>query len=298
MGRARESWYERLEVKKVTSDWVKTNCKLTEREKELLPIIYKRKLVRRDHLEIISPTYRKLSNRTSLLNRAIKKLFKQMVIDKVHEKSEMGKGSNPSIVSLDKAGAIIIDKPFKRRIIHRKTTHNGKEFIIRRLPLNIRHINGINEIEVKTILFCEDNNYEIVSWEIEKGRTFKHNDTEILFIPDIMIVLKIDDLFLPCFIEYDTGSEGLREREPKVIEEKLMKYKRYKASYLWEKEEWNKYANGFPLLLFVTEDNNRIKFVNDKAKELGVQTLALYYENYSNVLDKVIKLLKKKTSTK
>src|SRR5690606_39064057 len=109
-----------------------------------------------------------------------------------------------------------------------KTLHNGDEFIVRRLPLNVRHINGVNEIEVKTILFCEENNYDIILWEIEQAKRFMHNDTEMYFIPDVVMLLKVNELYFPCFIEYDTGSEGLREKEPKVIEEKLIKYKRYK----------------------------------------------------------------------
>lgn len=299
MGGTREGWYEREELKKVTMDWVKENCKLTEREKELLPIIYERKLVRRDHLEIISPDYRNLNNRTALINRAIKKLFKQLVLDKIHEKQEMGKGNNPAIVSIDKAGSLILDKPFKRRIIHNRSSHKGKEFIIRRLPVNFKHINGINSIEVETLLLCDEYGYELLLWELEQPKYFKYNNEEILLIPDVIMVIRINELHLVCYIEYDTGSEGLREKEPKVIEDKIIKYKRYKSSLLWEEEEWQQYFNvkTYPIILFVTEDMKRINFVNRKSKELGVQMLALYVDNYVNVLNKLIGMINKNSPT-
>lgn len=297
MERAREGWYEREEVKKVTLDWVESNCKLTEREKELLPIIYDRKLVRRDHLEIISPSYRKLKNRTALLNRAIKKLYKQMVLDKVHEKQEIGKGSNPSIVSIDKAGAMILGKPFRKRIMHNKSKFKGDEFVTRRLPINHRHINGVNSLEVQTILFCEEYGYEIVLWELEQMKAFNYNNDRIVLIPDVLMLLKIHESYLVCFIEYDTGSEGLREKEPKVIEDKIIKYRRYKSSLLWENGEWQRYFDTvvFPVVLFVTEDSKRISFVNEKSKELGVQILALHSDKYSIVLERLINIIEKKS---
>jgi hypothetical protein len=103
VGRNREGWFERNEIQKVTLDWVKTNCNLTTREEEVLQLVYDRKLVRRDHLEVISESYRNAGeNRTILINRAIKKMYKKMCIDKIHEAQEIGKGSKPCIVSVDK----------------------------------------------------------------------------------------------------------------------------------------------------------------------------------------------------
>lgn len=300
MGKSREHWYERVETKKVTKDWIKLNCKLTEREKELLPIIYERKLVRRDHLEIISPTYRKLGkNRTSLLNRAIKKLFKAMIFDKVHERQEIGKGCNPSTVSIDRAGSLILGVPHKKRIIHRSTSLKGKEYISRSLPANFRHINGVNQLEVDTILFCEENNYEIVEWKLEQPKSFQFNDEKIVLIPDVLVVLKVNGHNLAFFIEYDTGSEGLREPEPKIIKDKILKYKRYKSSQIWMAEEWQKHFSQsiFPFLLFVSEqeDKRRVDFFNRISKEYKVKGLGMYSENYSSVLDKLIGTLNKNT---
>lgn len=296
MGRVREGWYEREEIQKVTLDWIKINCKLTNREKELLQIVYDRKLVRRDHLEIISPSFRKLgNNRTVLLNRSIKKMYKKMIFDKVHEQQELGKGSNPAILALDKAGSLILGKPHKRRIIHKRTTMKGQYYVRRNLPSSFKHINGINQVEVETISFCEQCGYEISMWQLEQPKVFSYNEERIALIPDVLVILKIGEKYLAVFIEYDTGSEGLREKEPRIIREKIVKYKRYKSSSLWKDEEWQKYFSQhmFPLLLFVTEDEKRIEFVNRLTKEMGVKGLALYHENYVSVLKKLIEVVNK-----
>ncbi|WP_144510014.1 replication-relaxation family protein [Bacillus sp. FJAT-22090] len=294
MERNREHWYERTEVKKITADWVKLNCKLTEREQELLQLVYDRKLVRRDHLETISPSYRKLGvSKTRLLNRAIKKLYKNMVLDKAHEKQDIGKGNNPCIVAIDRAGSLMLGVTHKRRIIHKASKHKGKEYISRYLPSNVQHINGVNQIEVETIIFCEENEYEILEWQLEQSRVFNYNDEKIILIPDVLMILDIKGKRLAVFIEYDTGSEGLREKKPKIVKEKLIKYKRYRSSNLWENEEWQKHfeAKVFPLLLFVTSDYKRVEYWNKTSKELGVKSVAMYIDKYVDVLSKLVEVV-------
>lgn len=291
MERNREGWYERAEIKKVTSDWVNLNCKLTDRERELLQLIYDRKLVKRDHLEIISPSYRKLGiSRTRLLNRAIKKMYKNMILDKVHEKQEIGKGNNPCIVSIDKAGSLILGMPHKKRIIQRVSKHRGKEYIRRHLGANYKHIQGVNQIEVDTILLCDSSGYEILEWQLEQSKKFNYNEEKIVLIPDAFMILNINGKRLAAFIEYDTGSEGIREKEPKVLREKLIKYKRYKSSQLWDEEEWQKHfdVKVFPLVLFVTLDEKRIEFWNRMSKEVGVKSVGMSSDRYIDVLRKLI----------
>lgn len=295
MERIREGWYERNEIQKVTLDWVKTNCILTEREEQLLKIIYDRKLVRRDHLEIISESYRNAGlNKTILLNRAIKKMYKMMCLDKIHEVQEFGKGSKPCIVSIDKAGSLLLNVPHKKRILQNKTTYKGKDYIIRNLPSNYRHINGINQLEVKTILFCEEQGFEIVKWELEEPRHFTSNAENIKLIPDVLMIIRIRGKPFVAFIEFDTGSEGLRQKEPVIIKDKIIKYKKYKSSNLWTNEDWQKDMNApmYPIVLFVTQDEKRVQFFNDKSKELRVQGLGMYYERYTDVLKGITTLIK------
>jgi hypothetical protein len=244
-------------------------------------LVYDRKLVRRDHLEIISPSYRRLGeNRSILLNRAIKKLFHQMVLDKVHEVQEIGKGNTPSIVAIDKGGSIILGVPHKKRITHKASTVKGITYITRNLPSNYRHINGVNQAEVDTILFCEHTNNDLLQWKLEVATTFHYNGEEKLFIPDAFMELRFGDKQFLAFLEYDTGSENLRKKNDfPIIYEKLQNYRRYKRSKLWI----DKYAY-FPVLLFVTEDENRIDYFNKKRREFGLEGVGIYYENYTDVL--------------
>jgi hypothetical protein len=290
MGGIREGWYEREEIQKVTLDWIKVNCKLTEREKELLQIVYDRKLVRRDHLEIISPSYRKIkTNRTRLLNRAIKKLYKGMVFDKIHEEQDIGKGNNPCICAIDKAGSLMLGKSHRRRIIHKRSTHKGQYYIERSLPNNYRHINGVNQTEVDTILFCEEIGCKVVQWKHEVASRFQFNGEEILFIPDVFCELDINGNHLLLFIEYDTGSENFRYKSNfPIIHEKIIKYRRYYKSNLW-KESYN----SFPLVLLITEDEKRIEYWNKTSKELGIRGVGVYVDKYVNVLRRLVEMVNK-----
>lgn len=281
MVRSREGWYAREEISKVTLDWVKANCRLTGRERELLQIVYDRKLVRRDHLEIISPSYRKAGdNRTILLNRAIKKMFHQMCLDKIHEVQEIGRGNTPSIVAIDKGGSIMLGVPHKKRITHRISTVKGMRYVSRFLPSNYKHINGVNQIEVETILFCENTNNDLLMWELEVATVFHYNGEEVLFVPDVAVEIAFEGRSFIAFIEYDTGSENHRNKNDfPIIYNKLRNYRRYKASKLWV----GKYAY-FPIILLITEDERRIPYFNDKCREFGLRGLGVYYKNYTKVL--------------
>lgn len=296
MGRIKESWYERREVQKVTLDFIKSNCNLTDREKELLKLIYDRKLVRRDLLEIISPSYRMIGrNRSILLNRSIKRMYKGIIIDKVHETQKIGRGNTPCIVALDKGGSLLLGVPHKKRIIHNKTIVNGKEYITRKLPSNYRHIHGINQMEVDTILFCENDDSKLIEWRHEQYNTkiFFYGDNKVILIPDVFMILNIKNKPFVAFIEFDTGSENLRMKEPPIIKEKIIKYKQYMKSRLWLEEDWQKLLPQpqFPILLFVTMDEKRIDFFNQKSKEMGVRGLGIYYKNYYKVLEKMATLI-------
>lgn len=183
---ARKSWYERNEISKINSDWVQLNCKnITKREVDILKIINDRKLVRRDHLEIIHDSYRKLGkNRTSLLNRSLKKLFEKSCLDKCHEEPEFQKGNLPAVFGLDRAGAIILglDKKFRRRIKQDCKFINGQKYPIRELPNNYPHIHGLNEIEVQTILLSEEMGFKISRWDLEEknAKVIMYNERFVL----------------------------------------------------------------------------------------------------------------------
>lgn len=248
----------------------------------MLKLIYDRKLVRRDHLEIISKSYRHTGdNRTILINRAIKKMYNQMLIDKIQEPQKFGQGNTPLIVAIDKGGSIVLEVPHKKRITHQKSIVKGIPYVSRNLPSNYRHINGVNQCEVDTILFCERTNNSINQWKHEVATEFMHNGEKILFIPDVFLDIEINGKSLPIFIEYDTGSENPRRTTNiPVIYNKILNYRRYKVSKLWE----DKYRI-FPALLFIVENEERIPYINSKCAENGIEGRGIYYKNFSKVLE-------------
>lgn len=290
----RKGWYEREEISKITHDWVRLNCKnITRREKELLQIVNERKLVRRDHLEIIHDGYRNVGdNRTSILNRSVKKLFEKLCIDKVHEEAEFMSGNLPAVLALDKAGAIVLglDKRFRRRIKHTHKFIGNEKYVFRELPNNYPHIHGVNDLEVRTKLFCEEFGLQIVKWDLEEknAKIIMFNE-RFSIIPDVFMMLRINNKPFSSFIEYDTGMEDHRYKDEfPTIRDKLEKYQKYKLSGSWKSEKWAKFS-GFPLLLFVTEDNSRVSYVNDKGGKLGLRVVALHTGQYEETLKSILK---------
>jgi hypothetical protein len=280
LGKSRRGWYEREEAKKVTLDWVRVNCKPTDREMELLEAVHYRKLVTRNHLEIILPSFRYVSSRTRMINRAINKLFHSMCLDKAHEKQEMMKGNAPCTVALDKGGSILLGVPHKQRITHQRINIKGTEYLFRKLPSNYRHINGVNQTEVDTILFCEDNESEIIQWVLERPLDFHYNQEKIVLIPDVFLEMTMKEKPLFAYVEYDTGSENARFKDNfPIINNKLRNYRKYKSSKLWED-----YAQYFPIIFLVTEDRNRIDYFKEKCREYGLQGYGIYYESYVKFL--------------
>lgn len=295
MGKHKKGWYEREEEQKVTLDSLKTKVSLTPREFELLNIIKERKLVSRNHLEIISESYRYIGKgRTSALNKSITKMFRAKILDRMHYAQELGKGNKPCVVSLDNGGSILLGLPHKQRIIQKKSKLNNQIIVNRSLPANFRHIEGVNKLESETILFCEDNGYKLVLWSHEQNNTkkFFYGQDKITLIPDVFLCIDFNNQFFYAFLEFDTGSESLRYKEPPVVRDKIDKYRKYKVSNLWLEEDWYKsmVSPHFPILLFVTEDDKRIEFFNEKSKEMGVKGIGIYHENFIDVLKKIATL--------
>lgn len=291
----RRGWWQREEVKRVNDDWVKMNCKnITNREKELLKIVNDRILVSREHLEVIHPAYRNIDGRTNVLNRSIRKLFDKMCLDKAHMEAEFGKGNTPAIVCIDRAGALLLGTKFRRRLKHKKKVYHGEEYIFRELPSNYLHIHGINELEVSTIILCDNHDFKLIRWQLEAQNTKKlpensQNDaktTQISLIPDVFCIIRVKNSVFMSFIEYDTGSEnkGYNGNYP-ILGEKLERYNLYKMSGIWKHEMWSKSTGlGFPPILFVVHDQKRADYIIRKGKSLGLVVDAFLFSEYSDKL--------------
>lgn len=289
----RKKWYERIEHARISEDWVRLHCKnVTDREKKLLEIIYERKLVRRDHLEILHPGYRDIPRRTNVINRSIKKLYELMCLDKVHEQSEYMKGNLPAVLAIDKAGALLIGKPFKRRIKQVKKTVGQEQIVIRELPSNYPHIHGINKLEVIITEWALKHGFRF-RWflENENEKQFIFNGERVILIPDVFTIINAKGKIALFYIEYDTGKEDNRNKTTfPTIYEKLQKYYWYKLTGIWKKEWWAvKIKTDFPMILFVTEDKGRIEYVKEKAKNFGLNLDAILESEFEFKLDRLFK---------
>lgn len=303
MGRLRKGWYERQEVSRINLDWVKMNCKnITTREMKLLEIVEKRKLIRRDHLELLHPDYRKNKYSTNVLNRSLSKLFESHCIDKIHEQQELMKGNTPAIISLDRAGAILLNeqriinndevKPFKLRIKHYEKKIHGEIMTFRTLPTNFPHIHAVNELEIETRKLCGLYGCNRLFWYLEEEnlKKFKFNGEWVILKPDVFVIIIHNDKPILFFIEYDTGSEDFRYKTNfPTLKKKLEKYYHYKLTGIWTKEKWAKIIDtDFPLLLFVTEDKKRIKYLRDKGVEFRLDIEVLLKNDYNKLLSYII----------
>jgi hypothetical protein len=207
-----------------------------------------------------------------------------MIFDKIHEPQKLGEGNTPCIIALDKGGSLLLSTPHKKRIIHSKSS---KGYITRRLPANYRHVNGVNQMEVNTILFSEETGHEILDWKIEPITTFTWNNEKISFVPDVLFQMQMKNRKLIVFLEFDTGNEDIRNKKDfPMIGDKLKKYRKYKLSELWKEE-----LDYFPLILFVTEDMKRVKWITSKCKELNLRGYGVYHENYTDVLERLANMV-------
>lgn len=284
MAKSRKGWYDREEIQKVTLDWLKTNRRPTERELELLRIVKERKLVRRDHLEVICEPYRIIGeSRTRIINRSIERLFSTMYLDKTHEKQEIGKGNLPCVVSLDRAGSLFFGIPHKPRITQNKRIIKDREYIFRSLPNYFRHTHGINQVEVDTI----ELGHEIVQWAHEKGVEFHRGVEKVKVIPDVFIELKIRQKPFWAFLEYDTGTENARSTKSfPILDKKISNYRMYKQT-----EMWKQYSGYFPVILFVTEDDKRVEYFTRECKKNGLQGWGIYHDRYKVFMEHLATLV-------
>lgn len=204
-----------------------------------------------------------------------------MYIDKVHEKQVLGSGNKPCVLALDRAGSLFLKVSHRQRITQEKKLVKGRTYVFRQLPNYFRHVNGINQMEVDTILLGEKSDVEIERWQHERGREFQFGDEKILVVPDVYTILRSRGRPIYFYIEYDTGSEdrGRKDHFP-TIYNKIIKYRKYKVSELWRD-----HAETFPVILFVTEDERRVDYFNKKCRENGLQGWGILPENYSEFIE-------------
>lgn len=266
--------YDRPEVKQITKQWVKENCtNITSRDMGLLKVLAdnKRKLLRRDQLEILYPEFAS----TDRLNKRLKVLFQQHIIDKVYPAVKIGEGTSKQHICLDRAGVILLGLEKYNKPIVSDLAGN------RSLPLGWQHKVMLNEYEC----MIRQMGLEVLMYEVEEPHLFG-NDSKL--IPDILCLLKCSGKGYLLIIEVDMGTEDVP-----YVKSKLELYKDYYISRQWVNKPWAKIFKTptFPRVLFMTENNRpkRIETLQEYTKESQIRFLYGSHDQFITMMEGILK---------
>lgn len=269
------SKYERPEVKIITKQWVRENCKnITDRDLGLIKAIYKRRLIRRDQLETLYPEF----TSTDFLNKRLSKLYKQHIIDRTYPPVGLGEGSSKQHICLDRAGAILLGVDKYNKPISSDSYGNKS------LPLGWEHRIALNQYECLVRKVASQLGGRVRYYRTEQAHTYK--DTRV--IPDITCFITCNNKGYLFFIEVDLGTEDMP-----YVKRKLDSYVDYYLSKEWLKEQWAQVFKipTFPRVLFMTE-NGRIKrqrALEEHIEGSSVQFLVDFHENFTDILGTLVK---------
>ena len=258
--------YERPEVKQVTKQWVRENCKnLTERDLGLLKIVQEHKIIRRDQLQTLYPHFPS----TDFLNKRLKMMYQKHLIDRIYPSVGLGKGSPKQHICLDRAGAILLElDKFNKPI---QLDSQGA----RSLPLGWEHRIMLNEYKCSMVEVCKSIGAQLKLCWIE--RPYLYNDTKL--IPDMTCLILYNNRAHLFFVEVDLGTE-----DTLYIKKKIDSYKDYNMSRRWHKEKWSQIFKTptFPKILFFTE-NGRMKrklTLENYTSDSSINFLYGFHENF------------------
>lgn len=280
--------WERQEIHQVTRQWVQENCQnVTARDLHLGKMLLKRRIMRRDQIQFLHPGFRDLANPEVQVNRRLRVLYDCHFIDRAFPAIAPGTGSSQAVVALDRAGAIMLEAPFKRVIRHQR---DGKGNIQRILPPDYRHTLAIHDFEISLLKHCFATGTELLRWRIEyeNQRRFVFNGEHVIRPDGFGIVRLPNGKGKAFFFEYDTGTEDYRCRNSfKRLTAKLKAYAAYRDSGVWLQEDWGRMLKEFPLLLFLTEDKKRIEPLKEIAATMRLVCLISLFGEKENILSSI-----------
>lgn len=266
--------YYRPEVKQITKQWVRENCKnLTERDMGLLKVIHQHRIIRRDQLQVLYPEFPS----TDFLNKRLKMLYQKHLIDRIYPAVGLGKGSPKQHLCIDRAGAIVLEiEKFNKPI---QTDADG----LKSLPLGWEHRMMVNDYKCAIVESCKKVGAQLKMCTIEKPYLF--NDTKI--IPDITCLIIHKGKGYTFFIEVDLGTE-----DTAYIKRKVDNYKDYYLSKRWHTEKWAQVFKTptFPQVLFFTE-NGRIKRKNSIEEYTEGSSIGFVYGFHEHFKSSLINLI-------
>jgi hypothetical protein len=264
--------YSRPEVKQITKQWVRENCRnVTERDLGLLKLLAdnKRRILRRDQIERLYPQFAS----TDRVNKRLRTLFNMHLIDKVYPPVGIGEGSSKQHICLDRAGIILLELDRYNKMLDSN----------RSLPLGWQHKVMVNEYECCITQLMTELDGQIILYEVEEVHALR--DTKL--IPDILCLLKVNGKGYLFFIEVDMGTEDIP-----YVKAKLDMYKDYYMSRQWVVKPWGKVFKTptFPRVLFLTENRpKRRKTLQDYTGDSQVRFFFGSHDSFKDLLMGIIK---------
>lgn len=265
--------YERPEVKQITRQWVRENCKnITERDMGLLRLLQTRRILRRDQIEQLYPEFAS----TDRLNKRLKALYKLHVIDKIYPPVGLYQGSSQQHICLDRAGILLLEIDKYNKPIT-TDSYGGKH-----LPLGWEHRVLINQYECDIKRIASSVGGEVMDFRVEES--WAYSDTKL--IPDIFCLIKCNGKGFPLILEVDLGTEDIP-----YVKGKVDNYHKYYMSKEWTRLDWSrKFKNPhFPRVLFLTEDRGkRISTLKEYTKDSIVRFSFGSHNEFESMLVNII----------
>lgn len=269
--------YHRPEVRQVTKQWVKENCKnITDRDIGLLRAIHdnKRRLLRRDQLERLYPEFAS----TDRLNKRLKMLYQKHIIDRIYPPVGLGEGSSKQYICLDRAGIILLELEKYNKPIATDSFGNKS------LPLGWEHKVMLNEYECIIRETVAKLGGIVRLYWVEEPHPF--HDTKV--IPDITCLIVHNKKGYLFFIEVDLGTEDIP-----YIKTKIDNYKDYYLSKQWVATQWAKVFKSpvFPRILFLTQEGRKKRQITlqDYTKESGLRFQFGFHSELESTLTEIMK---------
>lgn len=268
--------YDRPEIKQVTKQWVSENCDhiLVDRDWELLELLDKYRLLRRDQIQALLPGAFPNEDR---LQRRLKRLYELHIVDRICPKLGVGEGTSKQHVCLDRAGFMLLEKEQNKYI-------QGKDGN-KSLPSNWKHKIAIYDYEVLIRNIVESIGGEVIDRWVEDP--IKHNNTSL--IPDLMVVVKYKRYHILA-IEVDLCTEDV-----KTVRGKFENYKQCRHAGTWAHKDWaTMFKNPvFPKILFFTNNGRaqRVERLGKIASEeySGLRIKVDFHENAREVIQTILK---------
>lgn len=277
---------DREPIKYITKSWVQENVKnITKRDLELLKIIYENKIVTRDQLITLHPSFSNKRQSVNIINRRLKVLYDNYCIDRVQPTVGIGEGSSQYHITLDRAGAILLGiENFRSIVIYDPSSYPSK-----RLPMYYKHTIGIVDMKCTITELLREIEGEIVYWGLEEENKihFKFKK-EFTLKPDVIAILRKNQNGFIFFYEHDQGTEFRN-----IIKAKIEAYAAYRLSNIWINQRWAKIMKvpTFPTLVILTAgDEKRIEWIEKISKSSGINIVVDSIENRYKIISKLILL--------